>query len=199
MAVFDRYLTEAEERTLFATVRMVDDPLARRDYAWMRLLRYTGIRVSTLAGLNCAHARNALRTGRLHIEAALMKGKRREHNGLATAKCQKALRDLLKARREMGFAEDPDAPLIVSRKRMRMSVRSFQARMQLWRTSAGLGCDASPHWFRHTLGKRLMKRSTARDPRGVAQGALDHASINSTGIYTRADKEEVDEAMQEVC
>ncbi|NBC23229.1 MAG: tyrosine-type recombinase/integrase [Gammaproteobacteria bacterium] len=109
-----------------------------------------------------------------------------------------ALRSLLKIRRDMGFAEADDAPLIVSRNHRGLSVRSFQARMRKWCQSAGLPVHATPHWFRHTLAMRLMRNSTAADPRGVVQGALGHRDINSTAVYTRPSREDVDRAMQEV-
>ncbi|MDP1007322.1 tyrosine-type recombinase/integrase, partial [Klebsiella pneumoniae] len=73
----------------------------------------------------------------------------------------KALRDLLKIRREMGHPESDDAPLIVSRNHRGLSVRSFQSRMKKWVQSAGLPVSATPHWFRHTLAMRLMRNSSA--------------------------------------
>ena len=50
-AVFERYLTEGEERQLMKHVGRFGDELSRRDAAWMDLLRQTGIRVGSMAGL----------------------------------------------------------------------------------------------------------------------------------------------------
>ena len=61
-----------------------------------------------------------------------------------------------------------------------------------------LKVPVSPHWFRHTLAKRMMKHSTSRDPRGVVQSVLQHRSIDSTLVYTRPDREEVERALSEV-
>ena len=110
---------------------------------------------------------------------------------------RKALLDLLRIRREMGCIEEPDAPLVVSRRGDGLSVRSYQDRMRNWCRAAGLPMTASPHWLRHTLAKRVMADSTARDPRGVVMGLLNHASIASTAVYTMPDREELERALDE--
>ena len=194
--VFHRYLTEPQEKSLFTTVKQYAGIHARRDYAWMLLLRQTGIRVNPLAELTVDDARQALKSGYLHLRGETNKGGR-EHEVFLNTKAQAALRDLLAIRAEMGHIQEGDAPLIMSRKHQGMSVRSFQARMKAWCLAAGLDCQASPHWFRHTLAKRIMQRSTAKDPRGIVQAALGHGHIQSTLIYTLPDKEEVAAAMRE--
>jgi len=200
---FHRYLTEAEERRLLQTVReraggeTQAQRLARRDLHWMRLLRYTGIRVATLAGLDVADARQALAGGYLVLRDAISK---RGQGGqvFLTKKARFSLVQLLRLRRELGHAEAADAPLLMSRRRKRLSVRSLQARMRFWCDLAGIETRASPHWWRHTLAKRLMKNSTAEDPRGIVQAALGHRSITSTAVYTLPDKEQVIAALREV-
>jgi site-specific recombinase XerC len=44
----------------------------------------------------------------------------------------------------------------------------------------------------------IMRRSKSNDPRGIVQGALGHASISSSGIYTRLSKEELQQRLEEV-
>lgn len=194
--VFHRYFTLAEERQLFAAMAKLADVHARRDLAWMKLLRQTGIRVETLAGLNVYDARQAIATKYLTLRPEITK---RGQGGsvFVTAKAKAALGELLKIRREMGYADSPDEPLILSRKHQRMSVRAFQDRTRHWCKAAGLEIEASPHWFRHTLAKRIMQQSTASDPRGVVQVALCHKSISSTSVYTQPDREDVQRAMEE--
>lgn len=193
---FERYLTVAEERRLMATVRGRADLQARRDAAWMQAMRHTGVRVTAFSRLQVQDAREALRTGRLELAAQHQKG-RRGHAVPVNRKARAALQALLRVRREQGYAEHPDAPLVMSRNHRALSVRSYQARVRHWCREAGLDVAASPHWFRHTLAKRLLAQSTARDPLGVVQAALGHASRASTGIYTRPDREEVALAMEE--
>ena len=195
---FHRYMTEAEEKLLFSTVKQTAGIYAERDHAWMRLLRATGIRVGALSQLTCHHARQALATGHLQLGADIQKGEV-AHTLFVTKAANKALRDLLRLRKTMGHGELPDAPLILSRNHNGLSIRSFQSRLQMWRGKAGLISDVTPHWFRHTVAKRIMKNSTAQDPRGVVQGVLGHKSSRSTSIYTQPDKEDVEDAMRQVC
>jgi len=194
-AQFDRYLTEAEERDLLATIRRTAGLLAERDHAWVRLMRFTGIRVGALSRLTCSDARRALADGRLTLRAEIQKRKR-GHSLYLSRQADAALRDLLRIRRAMGFFESDGAPLVMSQKGNSMSVRSYQDRLGNWGRDAGLGLDVSPHWLRHTFAKRLVARSEARDPRAVAQAALGHAERSSTDIYIRPDREQIERDIQ---
>jgi len=193
--VFQRYLTTEEEKRLFKAVEALADPLARRDAAWMRLLRYTGMRIGSLAGLTVADAKCGLREK--HLPLADAHAKRGNGYSVYLAKpALQALRKLLKVRRAQGFAEIPDEPLIMSRNRRPLCVRSYQLRMQKWRQAAGLEVHASPHWMRHTLAKRIMAQSTASDKVGVVQHALGQRARASAEVYTFPDREEIEEAME---
>jgi len=194
--IMDRFLTAAEEKRLFQTVRLFNSVEAQRDYAWMLLLRSTGIRVCALSGLTVADARTALAEKHLTIRPEINKGKA-SYKIYLGVNAEKALRLLLKARRDMGHPEQYDAPLILSRESNRMSIRAFQQRCQHWRELAGIP-NVSPHWFRHTLAMRIMQTSTAQDPRGAVMAMLGHASINSTAQYTRPDKTTLQAVMREV-
>lgn len=195
-AVFDRYLTEAEERQLLTHVGAFSDVLARRDHAWMRLMRQVGIRVGALAGLTVDDARQALHTNYLPLDPEHAK---RGKGGrvFVTRDARRALRDLLQIRRELGYPDIGDQPLIMSRNHTGISVRSLQHRMATWVRASGLQVAASPHWWRHTLGKRVMARSTAKDPQGIVQQQLNHSSRSSTVIYTRPDREDLETALEE--
>jgi len=194
---FNRYLTQAEERALFRCVKDHAGPLAARDYQWMRLARNTGLRVGSLAGLTVMDARLALASKHMAIRSDIAKRKQ-AHTVHLNKHARAALVALLKIRRELGHPETDSAPLIMSRNKNGLSIRSFQARMRYWAKKADLPVQATPHWFRHTLAMRLMKNSTAQDPRGVVQGALGHRDINSTAVYTRPSREDVALALDEV-
>ncbi len=201
--VFQRYLSHTEEKLLLGKIAEHGHVLARRDHAWMRLLRHTGIRVGALHGLTVQDAKAALKSGHLQVRAEINKGGR-AYAVYLNKKAHQALKDLLALRRDMGHGDNPDMPLVMSRTSKAaertdtaLSVRSFQARMQHWVRLAGLSIEASPHWFRHTLAKRLMQQSTARDPRAIVQPVLGHASANSTMIYTLPDRQDIEQAMEE--
>lgn len=195
-AVFERYLTEAEERQLLRCVAGCSGVLAARDHAWMRLLRQTGIRVESLALLNLQDARDALASGRLVLRPEICKGGHGYDVPVNKAAAE-ALRDLLRIRRDMGAPTDPASPLVMSQKSRGMSIRSFQDRMQHWCDAAGLQVEASPHWWRHTLAQRILARSEAADPLGIVQVALGHRTRHATAIYALPTREQVAAALEE--
>lgn len=195
---FRRYLTVDEERALFRAVNAVNDDLARRDSAWMRLARHTGIRVGALAKLNVHEAKQALQWKEIRLPAEIMK-RRKAHAVHLNKEAARALSDLLSVRARMAKDKNsnPNAPLVVTRRGARISVRSLQARFSEWCAAAGLPVDASPHWLRHTLAKRIMARSTAADPAGIVRRVLGHASAASTAIYTQPDRDDIAAALDE--
>ncbi|PHS71962.1 MAG: recombinase XerC [Cycloclasticus sp.] len=195
--VFERYLSEKEESVLFKSVKSFGSVLARRDHAWMLLLRHTGIRVGSLALLTLDDALLARTSGYLVLRDEIAKGERGYKvylNKTATL----ALKRLLRIRKEMGAPTAPDSPFILSRHHGGLAVRSFQQRMQHWSRVAGLRVVASPHWWRHTLAKRLMKSSEAADPRGHVCAVLGHSSVVSTTVYTLPDREDIERSLEGV-
>lgn len=225
---FNRYYTEAEEKALFDLLKKTDHILAKRDLAWMQLLRATGIRIGILGGkilkvngrkkgkaealtlaqanesnnvgrligLTVGEAKNALKTGRLLHRPDISKT---NSNGdlFLTKKAQHALNQLLKIRRQMGYAENADEQLILGQKNNGLSIRQFQERFSFWANQVGL--QGSPHWMRHTTAKRMMKNSTADNPMAIVQNMLDHKTVNSTAVYTAPDKEDMEFYMTQVC
>ena len=195
--VFDRYFLAHERRDLLKTVRRVDDVLAKRDLAWMQFDLATGVRVSVLAGMTCDDARQALRENKFTVRGAINKGGRTYHVFL-NKQSSRALRSLLSIRRQMGFAEVADEPLILSRRGDGLSVRSFEQRLAEWVKLAGLRRGGSPHWFRHTLAKQIMKTSNAEQPLLMVMTVLGITNINNAAIYAGPDLESVLETMQGV-
>lgn len=193
-----RYLTEEEQRLLLSTPKKYSDVIARRDYAWMRLLKDTGFRIGEFSQMTVRDALVALRTGYIYIPREHRKGGKQDHTKLVTTPVREALIDLLDIRREMGYQDDGDVPLVMSRNHGGMSVRSYQMRLAQWAAQAGIHGKVSPHWLRHTRAMNIMRRTTSRDPRGIVQAELGHASIASTGIYTRISREDLQQALEEV-
>jgi site-specific recombinase XerC len=207
-----RYLTDAQQAKVMATLRSHAAVLARRDYAWISLLRSTGLRIGEFARMNLADAEFALKTGWLYIPRENRKatgGKpatgdrparaatRQDHQVPVTRPVREALEALCAIHAEMGGPGTPEAPLVFSRKHGRMSVRTYEFRMAHWCQAAGIG-HASPHWLRHTRAMNIMRRSTSANPLRLVQAALGHGSIASTGIYTAVSKEELLEGLEAV-
>lgn len=211
MRAFERYLTEAEQKQLLRTMKLqTGDLLARRDYAWVRALIHSGMRLGEFSRMTVGAALAALRTGWIFIPKEHRKGWNRkprqrkdgstylpkppkDHTVLVTAPLREALTDLLAVRAlqsgcASGHAHDA---LVISRHGAGLCPRQYELRMARWAALAGLPEGASPHWLRHTRAQNIMRRSTSADPRGIVQAALGHASIASTGIYTAVSREDL--------
>ena len=70
--------------------------------------------------------------------------------------------------------------------------------MAEWVGLAGLERGGSPHWFRHTLAKRIMKNSTAEQPLHIVMAVLGISNINNALLYAGPDLDDVRQAMQGV-
>lgn len=194
--VFDRYMTESEEKKLFAHLKRLRCPWARRDLAWMRVLRHTGIRVGALIRMTVRDARESLASGYLTIDGEKAKGGH-GYEVYLTNPARYAIQSLLGIRRELGRPMYPDSPLVPNRQGGFVSDRLLQIRMKNWCRAAGLQIEATPHWWRHTFAKRIMRRSTAQDPKAIARLALGHKDGRSTDIYTLPDREDIEQALRE--
>lgn len=201
MDMLKRYLNEREQRALLMAAKGRADPLAQRDYWWMRLMVETGARVSELASFTARQAEQALALGWLVVapeqRKANSKGQRKGHSYLVTEPVRLALVELLKLQRMEATPLDAvvEPPLIWGRQGAALSVRSYQARIALWAQAAGLQERVSPHWLRHSRGVNIIRRSRADNPLKVAQLALGHATIASTGIYTQIAREDYVQAL----
>jgi site-specific recombinase XerC len=192
---FKRYLTEEEEKALFKHVAKFGDVLARRDHQWMLLMRHTALRVCSLAALTVGDARTALRTDSLELRDEDSKGGH-GYEIQFTVTAKKAVKRLLEIREEQGHLPISSAPLLMSRKRAGLSVRSLQARMREWVIGAGLPVSASPHWLRHTMAKRMVANCKAPDAIVGVQLALGHRRIQTTMVYLMPSRQDVREAME---
>ena len=205
-----RYLTDEEQRRLLGVAKAQSGLLAQRDYAWMKLLIETGMRINELATTTLEQAERALATGWLVVTKGQRKGKRHGHEYMVTEPVRRCLVALVEFHGELSPAlvHAPEAvpPLLWGRCGVvkgkvlaeHMSVRSFQARMKHWGALAGLPEGVSPHWLRHTRGVNIIRRCRGNNPLKVAQMALGHETISSTGIYTQMSREEFSRELQNV-
>jgi integrase len=199
-----KYLTEDEQKILLKTLKdhSGEGEVARRDGATIRLLICTGLRIGECLRTSVGDAAAALKNGYLFVPKECRKGRtdeKRDHEVLVTKPVREALLCLLRLREGAGM----DDALIVSRKKngrdwTALSVRGFELRARYWAMRAGLPDGVSPHWFRHTRAMNIMRRTTSPDPLGIVKAALGHASIRSSEVYARTDKEQVAAALREV-
>jgi site-specific recombinase XerC len=193
-----RYLTEAEQQRLLRAAKTNTCPLAQRDYWCMRLLIETGARVEEFSLFSAEQAEDALRTGWLVVLPWQRKGRAKGQEYAVMPSVRACLEALLAMQRAVVPPSDLEgpAPLVWGREGQRLSVRSYQARVQHWADAAGLGLKVSPHWLRHTRGMNIMRRSRSTNALKVAQRALGHASLASTGMYLEMDREEYTRELQ---
>jgi site-specific recombinase XerD len=198
-----KYLTELEQSRLLTGVSSLADPLAQRDFHWIAALILTGMRVQEFSRLTVPMVQQALASGWLVCPKHHCKGGKRSHEYLLTARLRTHLQALVKLSHELGAGCDVPAegqPLVwgrnVAGQAGPLSVRSYEARLKQWAVHAGLDPRISPHWLRHTRGMNIMRRSRGDNPLKVAQIALNHASLKSTGIYLDMSREEYERELQ---
>lgn len=203
--VMKRYLPEAEQARLLKAAKMNSDPLAQRDYHWMAALLLTGMRIGEFSALTVPQVQQGLRVGWLVSRPEQCKGGR-GNEYLVTEQLRVHLVALVRLSSLMsGQVGDAGAagerPLVPGRDGEALTPRAYQLRMKLWATEAGLDPRMSPHWCRHSRGMNIIRRSRATSPAQalqVAQAALGHASLKSTGIYLQLSREELTAQLQAV-
>lgn len=197
--VFGRFLTPAEQRKLLGTLKQYAGDVARRDDALTRLLIGSGMRIGETLAISTGDAVAALESGYLFIPKERRKGEACDLSVLLTRSVRRALQDLLLLREGAKL----DEALVISRNSKgrgwkAMTVRAFELRVTYWAKLAGLPEGVSPHWFRHTHGKNVMRESKAADPLRVVQISLGHTSRRTSEIYTKLDREEYEAALNQV-
>ncbi len=195
-----RYLTEAEQRKLLQTIKGVADPLAQRDYHWVRSLILTGARITEWSLLTVPRVELALQTGWLVIPKEHRKGGKAGHEYPVSEPLRESLRALLMmARSESGVAPaGSEQPLIMGRDGLPLSVRSYQHRLKGWVIEAQLDPRVTVHWLRHTRGMNILRNSTSKAPLRLVKAALGHRSMASTGVYLEMSREEYAEGLRQV-
>jgi integrase/recombinase XerC len=151
-----------------------DDPLGRRDRAWLETLYSAGLRVSELAGLNVDDLD-------LGGGVAIVRGKgRRERLALLGRPAQVALKEWLADRAALLGGRTQPA-VFLNKNGGRLTVRSVGRLLEKYLAQAGLDPRTSPHTLRHSFATHLLEAGA--DIRGV-QELLGHRSLSTTQVYT---------------
>jgi integrase len=186
------YLLENEEKRLFNYLKNRKDRQAERDYVLLRLCRSTGLRRGEALSLNVGDVINKDRI--IVNERIAEKGALGEV--YLPLDIQEILKRFLLLKRRWKERIEDDAPLFISRKGQRLSLRSFKDIMDKWCVLAGIP-RYTPHALRHTKAQRIMAdvRHLSDDERQKAliftNKQLRHKSLNSTMVYTSPTKEEM--------
>jgi integrase/recombinase XerC len=163
-------LSDSERRALLDAISKSHQPLAKRDFAIVSLLLGTGIRLSSLVGLDASDIN--FKEGTINITS---KGGRTE-----TVFINAGLRKILSSHfRTHGISGA--SPLFQTAAGNRLCARQVQYRISEWIKKAGITHQASVHTLRHTFATRLYRMTG--DLR-LVQRALGHRQVTTTEIYT---------------
>jgi len=179
LALVNQALIEARDKK---------DLESMRDAAIIELLYSSGLRLSELLGIDVMpiKERQQESAGWLDWDASEVNvlgkgGKRRAIPvGAPAMQSLQAWRSL----RNITELNSQSAALFISATGLRLSPRTFQARLQNLAKRAGLPTHVHPHMMRHSFASHVLQSS--QDLRAV-QEMLGHASIGSTQIYTSLD------------
>jgi site-specific recombinase XerD len=164
-----------------------------RDYLLLVFAYNTGLRVGELSSLDVANvAINGVPRQTLHIRAAVAKGGQGRLvplNSLA----QKAVSKLLSFNRARGFSVSDEAPLFVTKKHQRLSVRTIQWMVEQLRNKAGIDFQASPHSIRHAFATNVL--NTTGNLRAV-QVLLGQKRLTSTEVYLHSRRDDLAAAVE---
>ncbi len=152
-----------------------DDPVHRRDAAMVELLYATGMRVSELAGLDCADvdwSRNAVRV--------MGKGAKERVVPFGLPAAASLRRWLATGRPALADPSSGDA-LFLGARGARIDPRVVRRAVHALMAHVGGSPDLGPHGLRHSMATHLIEGGA--DLRSV-QEVLGHASLGTTQIYT---------------
>ena len=173
------FLTETEIKALLAACDLTRWE-GRRDRALLLVAVQTGLRVSELTGLNCAHV--TLGTG----ASISCLGKGRKHRAVPlTSPTRAVLRVWITERAGL-----PDQPLFPTRTGRRLSTDAVQRLVRKHAATAAHRCPSirpdklHPHILRHSCAMTLLHAGV--DTAVIALW-LGHADIRSTSAYLHAD------------
>lgn len=169
-----------------------DPPLIKRDRAMLELLYATGMRVSSLAGLNITDL--DLPGDSVRIRAKGGKAQTLPLNPPARETLEEylAVRPILLNRPcSPRHAKAPTA-VFLGRFGERLTPRGIQLRLHRYALSLGLG-KTTPHTLRHSCATHLLENGA--DLRFV-QEILGHSSLSTTQIYTHVTMSRIQEVYQ---
>lgn len=191
--VESNYLTIPDTKRLFRTLREQSGrAFAGRDVVLIRLAYQTGLRVAELAALNVG---SVVEDERLEVRRDLLvlgKGKKFRKIGLRQD-LRVELARWLKAKKKQKESIELSAPLFISRKDNRLSVRQIETLVTAWAARAGVN-RITAHGLRHTCLTHMVQGS----PMGLlaAKRHAGHSNIATTEKYLHLSADDYGEALE---
>lgn len=179
----NRCLTIEEEMKFRRFFKTRGDFHAKRDWAWMRALLTTGMRIAEFGTLTAGEAMTAFRLGHLFVPAIRRKAEACDLTVHLTGEAAQAFHDLLAFHTHDVPAE---TPLVMGRNGQALGVRAYQLALKEWASLAGVDTGISPHWFRHAFAAQVVESSSSENPTFVLarlSRLLGHADARSCMRY----------------
>jgi integrase/recombinase XerC/integrase/recombinase XerD len=161
----------------------------------VQLALHTGLRVSELIGLNHADViHGGMARSVLFVHREIAKG-RVERKVPLNESARRAAITLLRFNQARGFSTAAQAPLFVTRKHQRVSVRLVQRLVQSLRERAGLAVPATPHALRRTFATQLVQASGHLL---AAKQILGHRRLETIERYVRVSGADLAAAVEQI-
>ena len=168
--ISERILTQTEVFYMF------DCAKNSRDKMPLKIIYYTGLRVSEISGLRWSDLQSREKTGQITVQT---KGNKTNVILLPAHLWE----ELCQYRN--GASEN--SPIIKSRKGNALCVGQIQRVVRRVAVEAKITGNISPHWFRHSHASHALDNGC---PIHLVQKQLNHSSIATTGKYLHARPQE---------
>jgi len=189
----ENYLTEAEEKQMFDYLKQLKIPQAERDYVLLKTYRILGLRRVEGVRLDVADVYDK---DHLMIDERLA-AKGATGKLIIPSELKRLFAEFMRWKKQHGESLAVDAPLFVSRRGTRLSIRAVNDIMKKWLTAAGVEHMVTPHGLRHTKAQRIVRDDRYLTPQQqknallLANKQLRHQSMNSTMIYVAPSREDM--------
>lgn len=189
----ENYLTVAEEKQMFDHLKQLKTHQAERDLVLLKTYRLLGLR--RVEGVR-------LDVGDVYGKERLLIDERIAAKGatdimIIPVELKKLFKEFMRWKRQVGESLFDDAPLFVSRRGLRLSIRAVNDIMTKWLEASGVEHKVTPHGLRHTKGQRIVRDDRYLTPQQrqnsllLANKQLRHKSLSSTLIYTAPSREDM--------
>ncbi len=188
-----RTLTEREVALLLRTSGQ--HVAGFRDHVIFSLALSTGLREHELLALNVGDIFDELGHAKRRVQLRVFKRAAKEpsiQEVVLSETVRLKLERLLKLKRADKHDVGSEAPIFLSRFRLRLSARQLRHAFAVWQQRAGFEHLFNFHALRHTACTTLYRQT--RDIR-LTQRFARHRSILSTAIYTHPSDEELQRAV----
>ncbi|MCB0383765.1 MAG: tyrosine-type recombinase/integrase [Bdellovibrionales bacterium] len=163
--------------------RMYECEESPRNRVLMKLLYFSGMRVSELCGLRL---KDLIKKSNSDTKIQIL-GK----GGVARVILvpSEVIREIFEYRKSLGLNSNPESPLFISGKGEGKPLNPSQIYrvIKMAAVRAKVRPIPSPHWFRHTSATHALENGA---PIHVVQKTLGHKSVSTTGRYLEANPKE---------